>query len=192
MQQAPVEFHRPTVRQPAVRWRVEEVEALFELPFNELLFRAQTVHREHFDPSEVQLSTLLSIKTGGCPENCAYCPQSVHFDTPVEATPLMKLDAVLDAARRAKEAGATRFCMGAAWRGPKDRDIEKVAELVSGVKALGLETCATLGTLNRCATRASITTTTTSIARPTSTPTSSPHASSKTAWTHSTRCVARA
>jgi biotin synthase len=126
---------------------VDDVAALFELPFNELLFRAQTVHRQHFDPREVQLSTLLSIKTGGCPENCGYCPQSVHFDTPVEATPLMKLDAVMDAARRAKEAGATRFCMGAAWRGPKDRDIEKVAELVSGVKSLGLETCATLGML---------------------------------------------
>jgi biotin synthase len=147
MQQAPVEFHRPAARRSAQRWQPAEVEALFALPFAELLFRAQTVHREHFDPREVQLSTLLSIKTGGCPENCGYCPQSVHFDTPVEATPLMKLDAVLDAARRAKQAGATRFCMGAAWRGPKDRDIEKVAELVSGVKALGLETCATLGML---------------------------------------------
>jgi biotin synthase len=147
MQQAPVEFHRPVARRAAQRWQAADVEALFALPFNELLFRAQTVHREHFDPSEVQLSTLLSIKTGGCPENCGYCPQSVHFDTPVQATPLMKLDAVLDAARRAKDAGATRFCMGAAWRGPKDRDIEKVAELVSGVKALGLETCATLGML---------------------------------------------
>jgi len=147
MQQAPVEFHRPAVRRAAQRWSPADVEALFALPFAELLFRAQTVHRQHFDPREVQLSTLLSIKTGGCPENCGYCPQSVHFDTPVEATPLMKLDAVLEAARRAKDAGATRFCMGAAWRGPKDRDIEKVAELVSGVKALGLETCATLGML---------------------------------------------
>jgi biotin synthase len=147
MQQAPVEFHRPVSRRSAQRWQAADVEALFALPFAELLFRAQTVHREHFDPREVQLSTLLSIKTGGCPENCGYCPQSVHFDTPVQATPLMKLDAVLDAARRAKDAGATRFCMGAAWRGPKDRDIEKVAELVSGVKALGLETCATLGML---------------------------------------------
>jgi len=147
MQQAPVEFHRPAVRRAAQRWLPADVEALFALPFAELLFRAQTVHRQHFDPREVQLSTLLSIKTGGCPENCGYCPQSVHFDTPVEATPLMKLDAVLEAARRAKDAGATRFCMGAAWRGPKDRDIEKVAELVSGVKALGLETCATLGML---------------------------------------------
>lgn len=147
MQQAPVEFHRPAARRAAQRWQPADVEALFALPFADLLFRAQTVHRQHFDPREVQLSTLLSIKTGGCPENCGYCPQSVHFDTPVEATPLMKLDAVLDAARRAKDAGATRFCMGAAWRGPKDRDIEKVAELVSGVKALGLETCATLGML---------------------------------------------
>jgi biotin synthase len=147
MQQAPVEFHRPVSRRSAQRWLAADVEALFALPFAELLFRAQTVHRAHFDPREVQLSTLLSIKTGGCPENCGYCPQSVHFDTPVEATPLMKLDAVLEAARRAKDAGATRFCMGAAWRGPKDRDIEKVAELVSGVKALGLETCATLGML---------------------------------------------
>jgi biotin synthase len=147
MQQAPVEFRRPAARRAVQRWLPADVETLFALPFAELLFRAQTVHREHFDPREVQLSTLLSIKTGGCPENCGYCPQSVHFDTPVEATPLMKLDAVLDAARRAKDAGATRFCMGAAWRGPKDRDIEKVAELVSGVKALGLETCATLGML---------------------------------------------
>jgi len=147
MQEAPVAIHRPAPRTAQQRWSVDDVAALFELPFNELLFRAQTVHRQHFDPSEVQLSTLLSIKTGGCPENCGYCPQSVHFDTPVEATPLMKLDAVMDAARRAKEAGATRFCMGAAWRGPKDRDIEKVAELVSGVKSLGLEACATLGML---------------------------------------------
>jgi biotin synthase len=146
MQHATIELHRPTPR-PAERWQTQAVEALFELPLNELLFKAQSVHREHFDPAEVQLSTLLSIKTGGCPENCAYCPQSVHFDTPVEATPLMALDAVMDAARRAKEAGATRFCMGAAWRGPKDRDIEKVARLVSGVKSLGLETCATLGML---------------------------------------------
>lgn len=148
MQQAPVEFHRPVVRQANQRWKTEDVEALFELPFNELLYRAQTVHRENFAPNEVQLSTLLSIKTGGCPENCSYCPQSVHFDTGVEATALMKIDEVMDAARRAKAAGATRFCMGAAWRGPKDRDIEKVAELVSGVKSLGLETCATLGLLD--------------------------------------------
>ena len=116
MQQAPVEFHRPVPRTSTIRWTPEAVEALFALPFNELLFRAQAVHREHFDPSQVQLSTLLSIKTGGCPENCAYCPQSAHFDTGVEATALMGIDAVLDAAQRAKDAGATRFCMGAAWR----------------------------------------------------------------------------
>ena len=123
------------------------VEALFALPFAELQFRAQTVHREHFDPTEVQLSTLLSVKTGGCPENCAYCPQAAEFDTGVEATKLLDAATVLDAARRAQAAGATRFCMGAAWRGPKDRDIEKVAELVAAVKGLGLETCATLGML---------------------------------------------
>jgi len=130
-----------------MRWLPVDVEALFELPLPELLFRAQSVHREHFDPAAVQLSTLLSIKTGGCPENCAYCPQSVHFKTGVQASPLMALDDVMAAARRAKDAGATRFCMGAAWRGPKDRDVEKVATLVAGVKSLGLETCATLGLL---------------------------------------------
>ena len=131
----------------AERWALADIEALFALPFAELLFRAQTVHRAHFDPTEVQLSTLLSVKTGGCPENCAYCPQAAEFDTGVEATKLMEPAAVLDAARRAQAAGATRFCMGAAWRGPKDRDIEKVAELVAAVKSLGLETCATLGML---------------------------------------------
>ena len=142
-----IQLHRRTPVAAPQRWSPGAVAALFELPFNELLFRAQTVHREHFDPAEVQLSTLLSIKTGGCPENCAYCPQSAHFDTGVAATPLMSLDAVREAAQRAKDAGATRFCMGAAWRGPKDRDIDKVAGLVSAVKALGLETCATLGML---------------------------------------------
>jgi biotin synthase len=130
-----------------MRWQAADVQALFELPLPELVFRAQAVHREHFDPARVQLSTLLSIKTGGCPENCAYCPQSIHFDTGVQADALMALPDVLAAARRAKDAGATRFCMGAAWRGPKDRDVEKVATLVAGVKSLGLETCATLGML---------------------------------------------
>jgi len=133
--------------QPADRWQVADIEALFALPFPELLFRAQTVHRQHFDPAEVQLSTLLSIKTGGCPEDCSYCPQAARYDTGVEAGKLMEAETVLEAARRAKAAGASRFCMGAAWRGPKDRDIEKVAELVSAVKGLGLETCATLGML---------------------------------------------
>jgi biotin synthase len=131
----------------ASRWSVAEIEALFNLPFTELMHRAQTVHREHFDPTEVQLSTLLSIKTGGCPEDCSYCPQAARYDTGVEASKVMDCDAVLDAAKRAQAAGATRFCMGAAWRSPKDRDIEKVAELVSAVKSLGLETCATLGML---------------------------------------------
>ena len=129
------------------RWRVDDVAALFDLPFSELLFRAQTVHREHFDPTEVELATLLSVKTGGCPEDCGYCPQSVHFDTGLEAGKLMAVDAVREAAQRARAAGATRFCMGAAWRAPKDRDVEAVAELVRTVKAEGLEACATLGML---------------------------------------------
>lgn len=130
------------------RWPLTEVEALFELPFMDLLFRAQQVHREHFDASEVQLSTLLSIKTGGCPEDCGYCPQSAHFETGVEASKLMPLQDVIDAARSAKAQGATRFCMGAAWRSPKPRDIERVSEMVREVKALGLETCMTLGMLD--------------------------------------------
>ena len=128
-------------------WTREDVRALFALPFPELIFRAQSVHRLHFDPREVQISTLLSIKTGGCPEDCAYCPQSVHYDTGVKAEKLMHLDAVVAEARAAKHAGASRFCMGAAWREPKDRDLDKVCEMVEGVKALGLETCATLGML---------------------------------------------
>jgi biotin synthase len=129
-------------------WEKSEVMALFALPFNDLLYRAQTTHREHFDANKVQISTLLSIKTGGCAEDCAYCPQSAEFNTGVKADKLMAIDPVLEEARKAKAAGASRFCMGAAWRSPKDRDIEKVAELIKGVKALGLETCATLGMLN--------------------------------------------
>jgi len=128
-------------------WTREEVRELFGLPFPDLIFRAAKVHREHFDPSEVQISTLLSIKTGGCPEDCAYCPQSAKFETGVTAEKLMDLKAVLAEARAAKAGGASRFCMGAAWRSPKDRDLEKVCEMVEGVKALGLETCATLGML---------------------------------------------
>jgi biotin synthase len=149
MQETAVRVHArqaPPVPAPE-RWSVTDIEALFALPFTELLFRAQTVHRQHFNPTEVQLSTLLSIKTGGCPEDCSYCPQAARYDTGVEASKLMEPEAVLDAARRAQAAGATRFCMGAAWRGPKDRDVEKVAELISAVKSLGLETCATLGML---------------------------------------------
>jgi biotin synthase len=130
-------------------WSLDEVLALFRLPFNDLIFRAQQVHRAHFDPNAVQISTLLSIKTGGCPEDCAYCPQSAHYHTGVSAERLMARDAVLTEARRAREAGASRFCMGAAWRSPRDSDVEAVADLVAGVKALGLETCATLGMLTR-------------------------------------------
>jgi biotin synthase len=129
-------------------WRREEVLALFALPFTELLYRAGTVHRQHFDPSQVQVSTLLSVKTGGCPEDCAYCPQAQRYHTGVEAQKLMSTEAVLEKARQAKAAGASRFCMGAAWRSPKDRDIPKVAEMIAGVKSLGLETCATLGMLS--------------------------------------------
>jgi biotin synthase len=142
---APPDVNRPG----AVRhdWTRAEIGALYDLPFPELIFRAQTVHRQYFDPTEVQISTLLSIKTGGCPEDCAYCPQSARYHTGVEAEKLMSLDAVLAEARAAKSAGASRFCMGAAWRSPKDRDLESVCGMVEAVKALGLETCATLGML---------------------------------------------
>ena len=130
------------------RWSVDDIEVLFNLPFPDLIYQAQTVHRNHFNPVQVEFATLLSVKTGGCPEDCNYCPQAARFDTGVEASKLMEPDDVLLAAQRAQAAGATRFCMGAAWRSPKDRDIEKVAELVRVVKALGLETCATLGMLD--------------------------------------------
>jgi biotin synthase len=128
-------------------WTREEVRALFALPFAELMFRAQQAHRAFFDATEIQISTLLSIKTGGCPEDCAYCPQSAKYDTGVKAEKLMALDAVLAEARAAKASGASRFCMGAAWREPKDRDLDSVCAMVEGVKALGLETCVTLGML---------------------------------------------
>ena len=128
-------------------WTRPEVAALFALPFPELMFEAARIHRMHFDPAEVQISTLLSIKTGGCPEDCAYCPQSAKYHTGVKAEKLMSLDAVLKEARAAKASGASRFCMGAAWREPKDRDVDNVCAMVEGVKALGLETCATLGML---------------------------------------------
>jgi biotin synthase len=132
---------------PALRhdWRLDEIEALFDLPFPELVFRAASLHREAFDPAEIQLSQLLSIKTGGCAENCGYCSQSAHFDTGLKASKLMEAEAVLEAAEAAKAGGAQRFCMGAAWRDLKDRDLDKVAAMISGVKALGMETCATLG-----------------------------------------------
>src|SRR3984893_15762908 len=146
------ELHSPAAvaAQPAPLrhdWTREELRSLFDLPLSELIFRAQSIHRAHFDPSEVQLSTLLSIKTGGCPEGCAYCPQSAQYDTGVHAEKLMPLDKVLAEARAARDGGASRFCMGAAWRSPKERDLDQVCAMVEGVKALGLETCATLGML---------------------------------------------
>jgi biotin synthase len=137
----------PTAALPRHDWTREKIRALFDLSFPDLMFRAQSAHRANFDPTEVQISTLLSIKTGGCPEDCAYCPQSARYDTGVRAEKLMALDAVLAEARAAKAAGASRFCMGAAWRSPKDRDLDAVCDMVEGVRALGLETCATLGML---------------------------------------------
>ena len=131
----------------AQRWSVENVLALYELPLPELVFRAQQAHRANFDPLEVELATLLSVKTGGCPEDCAYCPQSARYATGVSDEDLLPLEDTLAAARAAKARGATRFCMGAAWRAPKQRDLEKVAAMVAGVKALGMQTCATLGML---------------------------------------------
>jgi biotin synthase len=126
----------------------DSILALFALPFNDLITQAQTVHRANFDANAVQISTLLSIKTGGCPEDCAYCPQAARYSTGVKAEKLMALDAVIAKAQAAKDAGATRFCMGAAWRSPKDRDVAKVAAMISAVRALGMETCATLGMLS--------------------------------------------
>lgn len=129
-------------------WTQTEIEALFALPFNDLLFRAQTVHRAHFDPNAVQISTLLSIKTGGCPEDCGYCPQSVHHEAAVEAEKLLDVEAVVAAARAARQAGASRFCMGAAWRNPRGKNFDRVLEMVERVRAEGLETCVTLGMLD--------------------------------------------
>jgi biotin synthase len=132
---------------PRHDWTVPAVIALFELPFNDLLFKAHSIHRENFDPNAVQLSTLLSIKTGACPEDCAYCPQSARYDTGLQRERLLPLEEVLATARQARESGASRFCMGAAWRNPRDRDLEQLLPMVQGVKALGLETCLTLGML---------------------------------------------
>lgn len=131
------------------RWKLEEVNALFTLPFNDLIYKAHQIHRAHFNPNEVQLSTLLNIKTGSCPENCSYCPQSAHYETGVQKEPLMNLETVLEAAKRAKSAGASRFCMGAAWRKPRDPDLDKVIEMIKAIKAEGLETCVTLGMLTQ-------------------------------------------
>ena len=134
-------------------WTRDEIRGLFGLPFPDLIFQAQSVHRANFDPTEVQVSTLLSIKTGGCPEDCAYCPQSAKYDTGVKAEKLMSLDKVLAEAQAAKDAGASRFCMGAAWREPKDRDLDKVCAMIEGVRAMGLETCVTLGMLTNAQAR---------------------------------------
>ncbi len=134
---------------PRTDWSRAEVATLFGLPLHELLFRAHQVHRQHFDPAEIQISTLMSIKTGGCPEDCGYCPQSVHFDTGLTPEALAPLPAVIDAARAARDRGATRFCMGAAYRNPKPSQLGRIAEMVREVSALGMETCATLGMLTR-------------------------------------------
>ena len=142
-------LHKKTFRNPSViqKWSKESIGELFNLSFNDLLFKAHTIHRENFDPNSVQLSTLLSIKTGGCSEDCSYCPQSARYNTEVENTPILNVKEVMSAAKAAKAAGATRFCMGAAWRGPKQRDLDLVKEMVTSVKSLGLEACATLGML---------------------------------------------
>ncbi|MFU8785152.1 biotin synthase BioB [Aliidiomarina sp.] len=133
---------------PPKQWQRSEIAALFALPMNDLLFRAQTVHREHFNPNEVQVSTLLSIKTGACPEDCKYCPQSARYDTGLEKEQLMEVQKVLEQAERALQTGATRFCMGAAWRDPKARDMPKLKAMIEGVREMGLETCMTLGMLS--------------------------------------------
>ena len=128
-------------------WSLEEVRELFALPFNDLLFKAHTLYRKYFNPNEIQASTILNVKTGSCPENCSYCGQSAHFNTGLKKEPLWEVDAVLEKARLAKETGASRFCIGAAWRGPTDKDLDKVVEMVKGVKEIGLEACVTLGLL---------------------------------------------
>ena len=137
----------PTDHTPRHDWTRDDIAALFALPFPEMIHRAMTAHRRHFDPTEVQISTLLSVKTGGCPEDCAYCPQAAQYDTGVKAEKLMDVDAVLADAAKAKAAGASRFCMGAAWRSPKDKDLDQICRMVEGVKAMGLESCVTLGML---------------------------------------------
>ena len=152
MSSQPIAFHAAAKKVAAAAaayevWPVADVAALFALPFNDLLWRAQQVHREQFDANEVELATLLSIKTGGCPEDCSYCPQAARYDTGVTAQKMLPVGEVIAAAQAAKDQGATRFCMGAAWRSPKDRDLDAVEEMVKAVKALGMETCATLGML---------------------------------------------
>ena len=148
MQTQAIHFHRPVTLHPQARWNVAEIEALFQLPFADLLFQAQQIHREHFDPNSVQLSTLLSIKTGGCSEDCGYCPQSAFHDAGVENRKMLDVTEVVKAAKAAQDAGADRFCMGAAWREPSPEDMASVVEMVQAVRGLGMETCATLGMLN--------------------------------------------
>jgi biotin synthase len=142
------DFNYPNLDQNIQQdWQVEEVLKLFSMPFNDLIFKASALHRQNHNPNEVQISTLLSIKTGACPENCKYCPQSAHYDTGLEKQALMPIDKILESAENAKKAGASRFCMGAAWRSLHDRDVEKICEIVEAVKETGLETCMTLGML---------------------------------------------
>ncbi|APD93597.1 biotin synthase BioB [Alteromonas mediterranea] len=143
--------YAPTAQTTTIRndWSKAEVEALFAMPFNDLLFNAQVVHRQHFNPNEVQVSTLLSIKTGACPEDCKYCPQSARYDTGLEKERLLEIEKVIQRAKEAKQVGSTRFCMGAAWRNPRDRDMPYILKMVEEVKSLGLETCMTLGMLTR-------------------------------------------
>ncbi|OUV38548.1 MAG: biotin synthase BioB [Rhodobacteraceae bacterium TMED111] len=143
--------YAPTAQTTTIRndWTKAEVEALFAMPFNDLLFDAQVVHRQHFNPNEVQVSTLLSIKTGACPEDCKYCPQSARYDTGLEKERLLEIEKVIQRAKEAKQVGSTRFCMGAAWRNPRDRDMPYILKMVEEVKSLGLETCMTLGMLTR-------------------------------------------
>lgn len=136
-----------TAGSPRRHWELAEVNALFDLPFMDLMFRAQTVHRDHFDPNKIQVSRLMSIKTGSCPENCSYCPQSAHYDTGLEKERLAKVESVLEEAKKAKDSGASRFCMGAAWRGPNEGDLRTALDMIKGVKALGMETCASFGLL---------------------------------------------
>lgn len=142
--------NKPLQENPPIRhdWKHEQINALFELPFNDLLHHAQSVHRQYFNPNEVQLSTLINIKSGGCSEDCSYCPQSARYDTEVDAEPLLNIAGVLESAKQAKAQGASRFCMGAAWRSPKEKDFKQVLKMISAVKDLGLETCATLGMLD--------------------------------------------
>ena len=194
----PLVLHRPVKQEEeaAVLWSVDAVQALLDQPFNDLLFQAQTVHREYWPEGDIELATLLSVKTGGCPENCGYCPQAAEFDTGVKAQKLMEVDEVVRAAQAAKDAGATRFCMGAAWRAPKDRDVEKVAVLVEAVKGLGLQTCATLGMLEphhatQLKAAGLTTTTTTSTPHPSTTPTWSARGPTRTGSIRCSMCAQR-